>query len=196
MQTTATSVVSGTFIPLIQSSSSTNLPSVGSSPYLRLTEANPQQYAAVDMSGNPVANFSLPQNTTTSSLIPTVETSNGRTIVGVEAIDVPRSKLIKVIPYQNNSLLGGGSFSILATANTLSGTPISMGVAAADLGYDHFNYIQIIKGDTALVACAGNPALPGCAGALTVAGTVPKLPTADPPPGGYAYEGASPGHPA
>jgi hypothetical protein len=65
-------------------------------------------------------------------------------------------------------------FTIIATAKTPSGAPISMGVAAAGRGYDHFNYIQTFTADTA----ASN--------SMTAAGTPPLLPYVDPPPGGWA----------
>jgi hypothetical protein len=59
--------------------------------------------------------------------------------------------------------------------------------AAQQLGFDHFNWLQIITSDLQLQACAANTSLEGCSSDFAMAGGVPSIPTADPPGGGYAY---------
>src|SRR5439155_2680308 len=53
---------------------------------------------------------------------------------------------------------------------------------------DHFNWLQIITSDLQLQACAANKLLVGCSDDFTITGSVPSVPTVDPPGGGYAYE--------
>ena len=76
----------------------------------------------------------------------------------------------------------------LATSSDTAGKPLNMQSAATMMGFDHFNWLQIITGDLQLQACAANPALSGCADDFTITGAVPPIPTADPPAGGYTYE--------
>jgi hypothetical protein len=79
------------------------------------------------------------------------------------------------------------SWLALASATDSTGVPLNMKDAATQLGFDHFNWLQIIIGDLQLQACGADPSLAGCSSDLTITGAVPFLPTADPPPGGYAY---------
>ena len=76
----------------------------------------------------------------------------------------------------------------LASATDSKGVPITVQNAAQQLGYDHFNWLQIITSDLQLQACAANKTLAGCSSDFTSSGSVPAIPTVDPPLGGYAYE--------
>lgn len=76
----------------------------------------------------------------------------------------------------------------LATATDSNGQPITMKSVAQQLGFDHFNWLQIITSDLQLQACAANKLLPTCSSDFTNTGSVPSVPTVDPPGGGYAYE--------
>jgi hypothetical protein len=75
----------------------------------------------------------------------------------------------------------------LVTATDSNGNFIDMHDTAQQLGFDHFNWLQLIVSDLQLSACSTNPALSGCAGDATLDGTVPAK-TFDPPPGGWAYQ--------
>ncbi len=79
------------------------------------------------------------------------------------------------------------------TANGIEATfvpngGLTLAAAAHLLGYDHFNWVQIVEHlsprDLALDAFRD------------MNGATPGLPFNDPIPGGYRYQGASPGHPA
>jgi hypothetical protein len=84
------------------------------------------------------------------------------------------------------------SWLALASATDAKGIPSPVQAVATKLGYDHFNWLQIITSDLQLQACAKNKKLAGCSSDFASNGAVPSIPTADPPPGGYAYELCSP----
>jgi hypothetical protein len=76
----------------------------------------------------------------------------------------------------------------LATVQDSGGRSVDMQDAAQELGFDHFNWLQIITSDLGLEACAVNSSLAGCSLDFTINAAVPSIPTVDPPEGGYAYE--------
>ncbi len=82
-----------------------------------------------------------------------------------------------------------------ASANALG---VTLDSAAEAMGFNHFNWVQTIVSSTVLsVTCQLPGALltPLCQQYVTVNGTVPNVPTLDPPFGGWGYQGASPGNP-
>jgi T5SS/PEP-CTERM-associated repeat protein len=183
----------GTFLPVLRATL-INIPKLPghNSPYLRLSGANPQQFTAIDMAGNSIGHlsFALPNNTAGPVLIPTACqgslkgcTQDQGTFIGVVATNgKPKvktsfyaSRPTTGVDNPSNSCSDGvtNEFSIIASATTPSGKPISMGVAAAALGYDHFNFTQTVTEDTAASTLR------------TMAGTAPIPPYDDPPLGGW-----------
>jgi hypothetical protein len=76
----------------------------------------------------------------------------------------------------------------LATARSTGNNSVDMQTAAQAVGFDHFNWLQIIVNNLLLSTCAGNASLAGCASHTIIGGSVAPLPTVDPPLGGWAYE--------
>jgi T5SS/PEP-CTERM-associated repeat protein len=193
----------GIFFPLL-TANTTNIPLVGTAPlpYLRLKETSPQEFNAIDMAGNQIANIAIPQNTlqtashgpSVSGLIPTAiqNSANGNIELGVVPVDGIN---LKVVPMVKNAAPAGAMMAVASA--TTNGVPVSMGVAAAALGFDHFNWIQFIVSDDQLKGCID--AQTGCAGnRRAVTGSFPGLPTSDPPQGGWAYQKSNlgPGQPS
>jgi hypothetical protein len=94
----------------------------------------------------------------------------------------------------------GGGIQVLAKAIPASPNSLDVNLdsAAEGMGFDHFNWVQTIVSSTVLsVTCQlpGATLTPLCQQYTTVNGTVPNVPTVDPPFGGWGYQGAGPGNP-
>lgn len=107
---------------------------------------------------------------------------------GVTLGGVPITLLSGSLDVEYGTDTAKSSWLALTSASDSQGKPLNMKDAATQLGFDHFNWLQIITTDLQLQACAANPALGGCSSDFTMNGKVPAIPTADPPAGGYAYE--------
>jgi hypothetical protein len=186
---------SGTFLPALRATD-TNIPKLSwqPNPYLRLVSSSLQQFTAIDMAGNPIGHlsFALPNNTAGPVLIPTVCPGSSKGCaqgdgIFIGAVATNGTPVLKTLLYSSPPAGGGiklpdlsacqggnsAAFSIIAGAETQTGEPISMGVAAAALGFDHFNFIQVVTTDTR------------ARDLMTMAGTPPIVPYYDPPPGGW-----------
>ena len=85
-----------------------------------------------------------------------------------------------------------GNQAIVALATAKNGsTSISLATAAAELGVNHFNVVQVLLSDPDLTACGGKNFPTGsavCDSLTTISGSVPPNGTLDPPLGGWKYQ--------
>jgi hypothetical protein len=136
--------------------------------------------------GGPPCNFSdLSTNGDTTDT-----QGNGIDVTVYAAAGLPAPAAIH-IELGRDAVVPNQGMLALATAMDINGNPVDMQDAAQKIGFDHFNYLQIILTDAQLQACAANMSLPGCASDATITGKVPTLPSVDPPLGGYAYESSA-----
>jgi hypothetical protein len=113
---------------------------------------------------------------------------SGLAVDGVTLGGVPITLLSSTLDVEYGTNAAKTAWLGLVSAQNSNGQPLDMKDAAQQLGFDHFNWLQIITGDLQLQACAANTSLSGCSSDFTITGTVPPIPIADPPGGGYAYE--------
>ena len=113
---------------------------------------------------------------------------SGLAVDGVTLNGVPITLLSGTLDVEYGTDAALTTWLGLVSATDSTGKPLDMKDAAQQLGYDHFNWLQIDISDSQISACAANPTQAGCSGLFTITGTVPPIPTVDPPEGGWAYQ--------
>lgn len=87
----------------------------------------------------------------------------------------------------------GSAMAALATAK-IGSQSMPLQTAAQMLGFDHFNWVQVVKTDPDLAIWGGTNCSSGgaaCVGLTNISGQVPKQGTIDPPLGGWKYQGST-----
>ena len=113
---------------------------------------------------------------------------SGLAVDGVTLNGVPITLLSGTLDVEYGTDTGKTTWLGLVSATDSTGKPLDMKDAAQQLGYDHFNWLQIDISDAGIAACAANPTQAGCSDLLTMTGSLPPIPTVDPPEGGWAYQ--------
>ena len=113
---------------------------------------------------------------------------SGLAVDGVTIGGAPITLLSGPIEVEYGTDAAKTTWLALATATDQNGLPLDMKDAAQQMGFDHFNWLQIINTWGKVQDCTADAAVGGCSSLFTITGKVPTLPTVDPPLGGYAYE--------
>jgi HYDIN/CFA65/VesB family protein/centrosomal CEP192-like protein len=113
----------------------------------------------------------------------------GSAYFSLEGTALPNSAVPQIyIQLDVDKKLPNSAMTALATAKDTNGAFINMQQAAQSLGFDHFNWLQYDVADNLLHACSVDMSPEVCAGLKTFNGTIPTVPTLDPPHGGWAYQ--------